>query len=120
MLALYYGAIAAFSAAKLWRILTGTASGSLAWQMLWLALSGGATYGLAFLKPWGRRMAIWTASLLMVVLLALSALLVLMANRPSTGFFIACGAALQMLAIRYLSRPAVKLLFLADRTAGYF
>jgi len=111
ILALYFGAIAAVSSAKLLRILQGAEAGAAVWQVVWLGLSSGAVYGLAMLKPWGRRLAVWTAALLMAFLLALSAMLVLVARETKTGFALACAAALQMLVVRYLGRASVKRLF---------
>ncbi|MBI3324051.1 MAG: hypothetical protein HYZ92_02110 [Candidatus Omnitrophica bacterium] len=115
ILGLYYGTIAALSSAKLLRILSGTGAGSSAWQVLWLALCAAATVGLALLKPWGRRLAIWTAGVLMATLLASALMVVGLTGRGRLALALACAAALQMLPIRYLRRPTVKRLFSGER-----
>lgn len=114
LLTLFYGIIATSSASTLWKILTGVTEQSLAWQMLWLGLSGGAMCGLALMKSWGRALAIWTSTLLMVAMLALAGLLALNAHQPLAGLVVACGAALHMVVIRYLGRPSVRAWFKTD------
>ena len=110
LLTLFYGAIAALSAATVWHIMIGVATRSLAAHVGWLILSAGAMCGLPLLKPWGRSLAMATSLLLMGVLLAMAALVV-GANRPWLGLATAMVAAMQMVPIRYLQRPQVKQLF---------
>ena len=117
LLALVYGVMAALAAKASWTIVIGLSSRPLLPQLLWLVLSVGATCGLLFLKSWGRLLAIWTSILMMVVLLALSALLVLVAKEPKLGFLLAMIAAAQVLPIRYLRLPKVKALFQAGRVS---
>ena len=117
VLALLYGVMAALAAKASWAVMTGLSSRRLLPQLLWLVLSLGAAGGLLGLKAWGRALAIWTSVLMMVVLLAISALLVLVAHEPGRGFVVAVIAALQMLPIRYLRLPKVKALFQAGRVS---
>ena len=108
LLTLFYGIIATSSASTLWKILTEVTQQSLAWQVLWPGLSGGAMCGLALMKSWGRALAIWTSTLLMVAMLVLAGLLAINAHQPLMGLIVACGAALHMVVIRYLGRPSVR------------
>ena len=110
LLALFYGVVAAMSAANLWKILVGVSDKPIAWALVWLVLSAGAMCGLALLQSWGRRFAVWTSSLLTASTLAASALLVA-AGRPGAGLAVTLSAAFHLLVIRYLTRPLVKALF---------
>ena len=116
-LALLYGIVAALAARSSWIIMVGLSSRPLWAHVAWLGLSASATVGLLFLKSWGRLFAIWTSILLMVVLLAISALLVLIEKEPKLGFLLAVIAAAQVLPIRYLRLPQVKALFRAGRVS---
>jgi hypothetical protein len=111
MLTLFYGVLAALSAASTWTIVTGASQRPLLVHLGWLALSGATTLGLPLLRPWGRRLAVWTSGALMAVLLAIAGLLVLAARQPVLGLATAVVAASQMIPIRYLQRPAVKAWF---------
>ena len=110
MLAVFYGVIAATSGASLWKIIIGRSSQPFLWPSMWLALSVGAMCGLALLRPWGRRLAIWASALLMVATLAVSALLV-SAGRPWIGLMVTLSATCHVMVIRYLQRPLVRQLF---------
>ena len=114
LLTLFYGMVAACSAAAAWQIVTGAAHRLLLPQLVWLAFSAGAMGGLPLLKPWGRRLAIWTSTLLMITMLAAAALLAVVGHRPLFGLLMACGAGLHVLAIRYLQRPLVKSWFISS------
>ena len=107
LLTLFYGIVAAVSAATLWRILIGVTERPMAWPLVWLALSAGAMCGLPLLQAWGRRCAVWTSWLLTASTLAGSALLVA-SGRPAAGLAVTFSAALHLLVIRYLTRPSVK------------
>ena len=117
LLALLYGVMAALAAKASWIIMIGLSSRPLLPQLSWLALSVGATCGLLFLKSWGRMLAIWTSVLMMIVLLAISALLVLIQKEPKLGLLLAMIAAAQVLPIRYLRLPKVKALFRAGQVS---
>lgn len=108
LLTVFYGMVAAFSAATAWRILSGAVEQLLAPQLIWLALSAGAMGGLPLRKAWGRRLAIWTSLLLMIAMVATAVLVGVVGRHPLLGIVMACGAGLHVLAIRYLQRPDVK------------
>jgi hypothetical protein len=103
LLSLSYVFIAAMAAKRAWLITTGLAGGSLLIQAVWLGLAGGAAIGLALLRPWGRRLAIWTSLSLMALFAGLATLAVA-AREPAIGLATACLAGLQMVPIRYLRR----------------
>lgn len=115
LLSLFYAAIATLAGATVYRILTGAAERQLLWQALWLVSAGGAALGLALLKPWGRKLAMWTSLALMAVLLAFAGLLAVPAQEPGWGLLVACVAGMQYLAVRYLRRPMVKAWFEAEK-----
>ena len=117
LLTLFYGILAASSGASLWKIVIGASRQPFLWPLMWLAVSVGAMCGLALLRPWGRRLAIWASALLMVATLAVSALLV-SAGRPVIGLMVALSASCHVMVIRYLQRPIVKALFEQGTAAG--
>ena len=110
LLTLLYGVIATASASTVWKVVAGVSHQSLLWPLGWLTLSGGAMCGLPFFQPWGRRLAIGTSTLLLLVTLAIAGLLV-RAGHPLGGLLVAFIAGTHALAIRYLQRPAVKAYF---------
>ena len=116
LLTLFYGAITALSAATLWKIALGWVHQSPVWAVVWLVCSAGAVVGLVWLRPWGRRLAIVTSWLLIASTLAISGLLVV-GKQPLAGLLVTFSTACHYLMIRYLSRPAVKMLFSIQHTA---
>ena len=112
LLTLFYGCLAAMSAATVWRVMGGASHQSLLWAAGWLALSAGATYGLPLLKPWGRRLALITSAALLAATLAVSAALIA-SGHPGAGLAVTCTTAFHALVIRYLGRPVVKEYFVA-------
>ena len=115
LLTLLYGVIATASAATVWRVVIGISEQSLLWPLTWLTLSVGAMCGLPLLKPWGRVLAIWTSVLLLLVTLAIAGLSV-RSGHPLGGLLAAFIAGTHALVIRYLQRPAVKVLFAQGTT----
>lgn len=109
-LTLFYGVVAALSAVIAWKILIGASHQPIIWSLGWLVLSAGAMGGLFLLKPWGRRLAIWTSALLMVVTLVVAGALVL-SERAGAGLVITLSSVFHLLVIRYLQRPTVKAYF---------
>lgn len=107
LLTLYYGLVAATSAAMAWKALLGISHQPLIWPMAWLALSASAMCGLPLARAWGRRLAIWTSVLLIVATLAFSGILIL-AGRPGIGLLVTLSTAGHFMAIRYLQRPVVR------------
>lgn len=109
LLTLWYAVIASTSAATMWKIASGLQAGSLVWPAMWAVASAGVIVGLALLKPWGRRLALWIAVALLVSALA-SALARLAQAEPSPrDSLLATGmAVVQVIVIRYVTRPHVK------------
>ena len=110
LLTLFYGVIAAVSAADAWRALAGVIHRPIVWPLAWLALSSGAMCGLPLLRPWGRTCAIWTSVGLLIAALASSASLVA-AGRPGAGLLVTFSTAVHAVMLRYLQRPSVKAYF---------
>ena len=110
LLALFYGAVASYSAASLWKIILGLSRQSPLWAVLWFSFSAAATSGLAWLKPWGRRFAMGTSWLLIISTLAVAALYIA-AGKPSVGLLITFTTGCHYLMIRYLKRPNVVVWF---------
>lgn len=117
LLALFYGVVATLAAATAWKIILGVSAASWTWAVVWVVLSGGAVYGLIFLKPWGRKLAIWTSTLLIVTTLAVSALLIA-STQPGFGLLMTFSTACHYLMIRYLQRPMVKAWFEEQTISG--
>ena len=110
LLALFYGVVATSAAATACKIVFGLLEQSLLWAVVWFGFSAGAVLGLVFLKPWGRKLAIWTSLLLIVTTLAVAALLIA-AKQPGWGLVVTLSTACHYLMIRYLQRPRVKAWF---------
>ncbi len=117
LLTLFYGVIAALSAAMVTRILTGVSHQSVWWPIAWLALSAGAVCGLPLLTSWGRRLAIAVSSLLILATLAAAGVLVA-AGRPGIGLLVTFSTGCHYLMIRYLQRPSVTTLFRQPAISG--
>ncbi len=111
LLTMFYGAIASLSAATMWRVVSGASDRPLIWPSIWLALSAGVMFGLPLLKAWARRLAIVASVLLMLSTLGVAGRIV-MAGRPLIGLLATVGAAIHVIVIRYLQRPAVRAWFL--------
>ena len=110
LLTLFYGAVAAASAAKAWRIMSGGLNQPLAWPLAWLTLFAGAMCGLPLLRAWGWRLAVAASGLMTLVMLATAGVLAI-SGRPHGAVLSTLGAGLQVLVIRYLQRPAIKAYF---------
>ena len=110
LLSLFYGVIATIAAASVWKVAVGMSHQHMLWPLTWLVLSSGAMCGLPLLKPWGRRLAIWTSALLLLVTLAIAGLCV-RSGHPVGGLLAAFIAGTHVLVIRYLQRPIVKAYF---------
>ena len=110
LLTLFYGVLAAASAATVWKIATGMVTRPIGWPLAWLALCGAVMCGLPLLRSWARRMAILASALLAVVTVATAGLIV-MAGRPLAALLATLSATVHIVTIRYLQRPAVKAYF---------
>lgn len=110
LLSLFYGVIATLSAATVWKALSGAGDRPFLWPAMWLALSTGVMCGLPLLKPWARGLAVAASTLLVAITLAVAGVVVL-AGRPLMALVATVGAAVHVIAIRYLTRPQVKAWF---------
>ena len=82
---------------------------AVCWSGLWALLSAAVVVGLAGLRPWARRLAVWASAGMMLSALALSLLLAIQAQPDARHSLLATGmAGLQLLLVRYLTRPHVK------------
>jgi len=110
LLTLFFGVIATIAAATVWKIVSGASDQPLVWPLVWLALSGGVMLGLPLLKLWGRVVAVVASGLMAVTTLAIAARLI-SAGHPLASLLATVSAGAHVLAIRYLQRPPIKLLF---------
>ena len=110
LLAVFYAAVATLSASTVWKIAAGTVARPFIWPLAWLIVSGGAVFGLALLKPWGRVLTMVASVAMALTTLALAGLLVA-AGRPLGALLSTLVAGGHVLVIRYLQRPAVKAYF---------
>jgi hypothetical protein len=110
LLTLFYGALAAFCGATLWKISTGVIERSAFWPLAWLALSGAVVCGLPLLKPWSRTLAIAGSIGLGIVTIGF-ALIIAGSGHPGLGMAGALLSGMHLVVIRYLRRPAVKVYF---------
>ena len=112
LLVIWYAAIATAAAAKLWQMGPALASQSGWWIGLWAGLSLVLVIGLAWLKPWARMAAIG-GSLLMTVGAILGALRAVAQVPPSMSQSLTAMAvaSVNLVVIRYLTRPHVKAWF---------
>ena len=107
LLTLFYGIIAAASAAMVWRILGGQVYQPLIWAISWLLLSGSIMCGLPLLKSWARMLAVFGSVLLTILALAVAGLLA-MSRHPWGALLATLGAGVHVLVIRYLRRPIIR------------
>lgn len=109
-LVVFYGCVAAMSAATIWKILSGVVQRPLIWPVVWCAGSAAAVYGLALLRPWGRTLAMAGFAVMTIMTLTVAGLLA-MNGHPWVALLATGGAAIYVIGIRYLSRPQVKTWF---------
>ena len=110
LLTLFYGALAAASAATVWKIAIGLTDRPISWPLAWLAASVGLMCGLPLLKPWARQLAIAGSWMLVATTLAIAGLLA-RADRPIAALGATLGCTIHLIVIRYLGRPSVKVHF---------
>ena len=110
LLTLFYGVIAAISAATVWKVTTGVLDRPLLWPLVWLAGSVGVICGLPLLKPWARWLAVLGSWVFVFITLSIGGLLA-RASHPVAALLATGGAAIHLVIIRYLSRPSVKAYF---------
>ena len=110
LLALFYGIVAALSAAAFWRVLLDSLDRSLVWPAAWLLLSAAAMIGLPLLKPWARVVAVAGLVWMMVNSLVLAGGLIA-AGHPVGGLCVTLASGVLVIAVRYWRRPNVKAWF---------
>ena len=109
MLCALYTVLATSSAATLWRALQGHQHQALLWSLLWGGLCTTVVMGLAGLRPWARRLTLWASALMMVAALGVAGMVVIQARPDPMRSLLATGmAGLQLVLMRYLTRPHVK------------
>ena len=115
MLCVAYAALATSSAAALWKAWHEQAvRHSLLWPGVWGVVSTLLVIGLAWLKPWARRLAVWTSVLLMLGSLGVAGMVIVQPRpQPVHSLFATGMAGVQLLLIRYLTRPHVKQWFVS-------
>ncbi len=108
-----YAVIATSAAAAVWRALSGEGVAAIGWSWFWLAMAGSIVAGLAFMKPWGRRLAVWGSLALLVGTMGSAVLAVMQAHPQPLRSMTATGlAGVYLVVIRYLTRPRVKAWFI--------
>ena len=73
---LFYGVLAALSGTMVWQRVIRAQHGSVIGPLLWLVVSAAAMYGLVWLRPWGRRVAIVGLGGMTLVTLAMAGMVV--------------------------------------------
>ncbi len=103
-----YAVLATVMGAELWRAASGGAA-HLLMPLIWCALCGTLVIGLSLMRPWARRLAVWVSWFLLLATLGSALVAVLhVPPQPRAAIWGTMLAALQALAIRYLTRPHVK------------
>ncbi len=119
LLAGFYAVLGTCSAAALWRMLQGQVHQSLLWPAVWCAVSGAIVVGFAFLKPWARKLAIWSSTFTLVGSLSAALMAVLQPPPQPMRSLTATGmAGVYLLVLRYLTRPHVKRWFNPNAECG--
>ena len=120
LFAAFYAAIGTSAAAKLWNVMSGQPSAghpSEVWLAFWTAVSITLTVGFMLMKPWARRAAVWSSVLMMGGALV-SAWIAAVHAQARLGFISTGVATIQLVAVRYLTRPHVKAWFIQTQDSG--
>jgi len=118
LLCVFYAVIATVSAASLWQGLARPST-LLAWPVAWLVLTTVVTVGLGLMKPWARRVAVWTSLALMVAALCAAWMAAILTPPSARASLLGTGlASIQFVVIRYLTRPHVKAWFACQTQPG--
>jgi len=112
LVVLLYGLIAASSAARMWQGIASRSVSSSAWSLAWCLMAGAVVVGLAWLRPWARRLAVWSSLVMMLGALGAALFTILQPTPHPRHSLVATGmASLYLVVSRYLSRPRVKAWF---------
>ena len=111
LLSMGYTLLAPSSAVMTWRHLHGQVAGWV-WSGAWCAVSVVLVAGLATLKPWARRLAVWVSGALMVSALGAGILAITQVPpQPTRSLAATVMACVQVVVMRYLTRPHVRAWF---------
>ena len=112
LLSVGYTILATSAAAAMWRHLQGQGG---AWSLgagLWCAVSVILVAGLATLKPWARTLALWVSVGLTLGALGAGVLAIVQAPpQPMRSLAATIMACVQLVILRYLTRPHVRAWF---------
>ena len=117
LLALWYAGLATASAATLWKLGQEQVHGAVLWPSVWCGVSAILVVGLAWLKPWARKLAIWSSGFILLGALANAGLAIAQATpQPMRSLWATGIASIQLVVMRYLTRPHVKAWFINPTT----
>ena len=91
-----------------------------AWTIVWGGVAVALVWGLVFLKPWARALAVWS-SVVMTLAALLSALMAVIVTPadPHLALLATGMAGVQLVVVRYLTRPRVRGWFMeSERSHG--
>lgn len=107
-----YTAVATFSAAAAWRGLHSSGLAVVSLSAAWTTASVIVVAGLALMKPWSRKLAVWVSMALLLSALTTAVWAVLKTPPQPSRSLTATGlAGVYLVAIRYLTRPRVRAWF---------
>lgn len=108
----FYTAVATFAAAAAWKGLHHDGPAAISLSAAWVAISAVVVFGLAYMKPWSRKLAVWVSTALLLSSLATAVWSIFQSPPQPSRSMIATGlASVYLVAIRYLTRPKVKVWF---------
>lgn len=112
LLAIFYMVLGSSSAATVWQVTQRQLTRPLVWAGLWCVLSTILVIGLVRLRPWARRLAVFVSVLMAISALGTAGLAIAQENpEPMRSLFATGLASIQLVVIRYLTRPHVKAWF---------
>jgi hypothetical protein len=83
---------------------------------LWLAVSCAAVLGLSGMRPWARRLAVWSSMVMMLMGLAAGLMAAILTPPSARHSLLGTGlASVHLFLVRYLTRPHVRRWFELDR-----
>ncbi len=113
LLVVGYTVVAASSTVTVYRVMSGWLEHPLLWPALWSVLSTTLAIGLALLRPWARTLAVWSSVLMALSALGAAWMAIAQSHpEPLRSVFATGMAGVQLVVIRYLTRPWVKAWFI--------
>lgn len=110
LLSVFYGIVAASTAAMVWKAISGFSSQGWMGPAAWLLVSAALVMGLPLLKAWARRLAIVGSGVLLLTALGVAGRCVTQ-GRPEWALLSTLTAGVHILVIRYLQRPIIRSYF---------